>query len=270
MLNIVILYNFNLWSKKEIPNNMKPIVKQLKKYGKIHNYFLPFHNTENKFSLNDITLKNVAEDLNNNYKKLKNKVIITLSHSTPYGLFYVNKFPENIKKIICYPLRFYSQESYERRIWKLKKNKGWKEWIKNKKYHDIDKYVFNITKSRFDKLFDNITNDELTIIYNIIDIYLQKNHNKIPKKFKTDTLLFTQLDLDMEGIIKYNYDRKDLAKMKKILTKDDALFNSMVWNMDRVKLDNLLLKKNKENLRIKYIISGLNNFQDIIDEVKLI
>ena len=45
----------------------------------------------------------------------------------------------------------------------------------------------------------------------------------------------------------------------------------MFWNFDRVKYDTKLKKVNKDNkkLQIKYLISGWENLNDIIDEIKL-
>jgi hypothetical protein len=61
--------------------------------------------------------------------------------------------------------------------------------------------------------------------------------------------------MDVSSIIKWNYDRTDIRKMKQILSKDDALFNSSLWNFDRVKYDAELKEKkekNGKNLHIKY------------------
>ena len=60
--------------------------------------------------------------------------------------------------------------------------------------------------------------------------------------------------------------------MKKIFSENDALQQSMMWNFDRVKYDNMLINKNKKKklLKIKYIISGWENYQDLIDEVILL
>ena len=59
--------------------------------------------------------------------------------------------------------------------------------------------------------------------------------------------------------------------MKKIFSENDALQNSMIWNFDRVKYDAKLRKANKDTnkLQIKYLISGWENLNDIVDEVKL-
>lgn len=91
----------------------------------------------------------------------------------------------------------------------------------------------------------------------------------IPTKFKSNTTLFTRLDLDVKNIIKYNYDRKDVAKMKQIFTENDALQNSMIWNFDKVKYDAFLKDNNGNKLKIKYMVSGWENLDDIVDEVKL-
>ena len=117
----------------------------------------------------------------------------------------------------------------------MKDNKGFEKIIKNKKY-DVDNYLININQERFDKLFIDPSNDEIQIIYLVVDFYLQKNSNLIPIKFKIPTYLYTRLDLDVKSIIKYNYKRKEIAEMKQIMNEDDALHNSMIWNFDRIKL----------------------------------
>ena len=59
--------------------------------------------------------------------------------------------------------------------------------------------------------------------------------------------------------------------MKKIFSENDALMQSMFWNFDRIKYDAKLKKENKDTnkLQIKYLISGWENLNDIVDEVKL-
>ena len=58
--------------------------------------------------------------------------------------------------------------------------------------------------------------------------------------------------------------------MKKIFTENDALQNSMIWNFDRVKFDASLKELNPSKLKIKYIVSGWENYLDVVDEVKLL
>ena len=89
--------------------------------------------------------------------------------------------------------------------------------------------------------------------------------------FNVPTVLYTRLDLDVKNIIKFNFKRKEIAEMKQIINEDDALYNSMIWNFDRIKYDAILKKANEKNdfLTIKYIVSGWENFYDIIDEVIL-
>ena len=108
------------------------------------------------------------------------------------------------------------------------------------------------------------------LLYYVIDFNLQKQYNKIPSKFKIKTILYTRLDLDMKSIIEFNYDRTDVVSMKSIFSENDALQQSMVWNFKRVKYDDMLKKNNKKNLKIKYLISGWEDNNDIIDEVILL
>ena len=194
--------------------------------------------------------------------------------TTPYGLYFANKYPEKCQAVICYPFRFYNVTSYNRRIWKLKDNKGFEKIVKNKKYN-VDKHLININEKRFNKLFDDIGDDEKQIIYLTFDFYLQRNSESIPTKFKVPSYLYTRFDLDVETIIQYNYERKAIAEMKQmkqITSKDDALLNSMIWNFDRVKFDAELKEKNKDdnNLHIKYLVSGWEDFQDIVDNIIVI
>lgn len=265
-LNIIILHYPTVYNKPEIPVDILNCASKLSSYGKIHHYFFTFSYFGNKFTLKDLEFENVAKDINNKFKKLNNKFIVAINHGCPYGLFYVNKYPKKIKGIICYPYRFYCQESYDRRIWKLKNNDGFKLMIKNKKYN-VDKHLLNINESTFSKLFDDLNDDTKSIIYLVVDMSLQRQHNKIPDKFKIPTFLYTRLDLDVPSLIKNNYDRKDIAKMKQIFTTNDALQNSMIWNFDRVKYDAHLMESNKNNnnLKIRYLVSGWENYQDIID-----
>ena len=45
---------------------------------------------------------------------------------------------------------------------------------------------------------------------------------------------------------------------------------SMMWNFERVKYDAMLKDNNKKLLKIKYLISGWEDKQDIINEVILL
>ena len=61
--------------------------------------------------------------------------------------------------------------------------------------------------------------------------------------------------------------------MKGILTPDDAIYTSMMWNIARVQYDTELMELNKENnnLRIHYAIAFENNedIRLITDAVKI-
>lgn len=271
-MNIVFLHNPSVFSKPIISKEIKPIIKKLSKYGKVYNYFFKFHRN-NKFELKDLLFENVTEDINNTFKHLYKYFVVAHEHACPMALHFVNRYPKKIIGIICYPFRYYSLESYKRRIWKLKDNKGWESFIKNNKY-DVDKYLFKINNKRFQELFlSNSSNYDVgkNIIYLVFDINLQKQYHKIPKKFKVPTVLYTRLDLDEKLVIKHNYDRKNIAKMKKLFSENDALQSSMIWNFERVKYDAKLKKRNKDTnkLKIKYLISGWEDYNDIVDEVIL-
>jgi hypothetical protein len=269
-LNIIFLHVPSIFNKNIVAKDLKSTIKNLEKIGNVYNYWFKFSYYKNKFELDDLLFENIAEDINKTFKHLKKYVIIAYNHACPMALYYTNIYSNQCVGIVCYPYRFYCKESYERRITKLKNNNGWKSLIKNKKY-DINKYLLKINNEKLQELLKNPKDDEKSILYLIMDFMLQKQYYKIPKIFKIPTILYTRLDIDTEGILKYNFYRKDIAKMKKILTKEDALYNSMIWNYDRVKYDAELKKynKNNTNLKIKYLVSGWENNSDIVDELIL-
>ena len=134
-----------------------------------------------------------------------------------------------------------------------------------------------INNSRLQEIINQRNNkEESLILLLIVDLSLRKQYKKIPKVFKVPTYLFTRFDLSAKNIIKHNFDRKEIADMKGIMSKDDALFNSLMWNIARVQYDDILIKKNKDNnnLRIQYLASMDNKYvdyyQDVVDRVKLI
>jgi hypothetical protein len=253
------------YSKSNIPKDIKKLTKNLTKLGQLHEYFFKFNYNE-QFTLEDMKFENVSKDIYNKFKHLKKFLVVAINHACPMALHFCDTYPKQVLGIICYPFRFYCKESYTRRIWKFKNNKGW-----NHEKYDINKYLLKTNEKRFGELFNNITDEKKEIIYLNFDFGLQKQYYKIPQVFKVPTILFTRLDLDTKSIIKYNYERKEIAKMKQIITKDDALYNSMIWNFDRVKYDSQLIKKNENNnfLNIKYLVSGHETYDDVVDEVIL-
>ena len=262
-MNIVILHHPIVRTNK-IPKNIKPILKKLTKFGKIINYFFKF--STNNFELNDLLFENVAKDINDVVKELNSFIIIALEHACPFGLYYSYHYPKKCKKIICYPFRFYSKGSFDRRSWKLKENGGYAKIIKN---YDVDKYMININNTRLQELIKDTTDNGNIALWHVIDFYMQKQYNKIPSVFKISTVLYTRLDLDIKSIVEHNYDRTDVASMKKIFSENDALQQSMVWNFERVKYDAMLKSKNKKLLKIKYLVSGWEDIADVYDEVIL-
>ena len=270
MLHILFMHNPNIQHiEPAIPADMEKIIPQIKTYGKIHHYFFKFAYYKNKFTLADLEYENVASHIDTYIHEHipKGKIlIIALGHACPYALYYVSEHQKNIRAIICFPFRFYCKESYERRIWKLKNNKGYETFIKK---YNVDDHLINITEKKFAIFFDKPAEEEKQAIFFCFDLSIQKQYDKIPNTFTIPTILFTRLDIDEESVIKYNYHRKEIAKMKQIINEDDALYNSMIWNFDRVKHDALLRKNDKNNgmLKFRYIVSGWENSQDICDEV---
>lgn len=262
-LNIVIIHHPKLKSHNIIPDKLKPIITKLNKIGQTYNYWFKF--TQNNFNLKDLSFENVAKDIHNQFKHLDKFIIIALEHACPFGLYYSHHYPQKCKSIVCYPFRYYSEGSLKRRIWKLKDNKGYEKIIKS---YNIDDYLININNKRLNELINDNSETGRIALWYVIDYHLQKQYKKIPVKFKVPTVLYTRLDLDLKLVIEQNYNRTDIAAMKKIFSENDAMQNSMVWNFERVKYDALLKKQNKK-LRIKYLISGWEDYQDIIDEVIL-
>ena len=261
-LDIVILYH-PITKNTKIPKDMKPIIKKLSKLGKIHNYWFKF--AQNNFELDDLLFENVAKDIDKTFSHLKSFLIIALEHACPFGLYFSSNYSSKCKSIICYPFRYYSKGSYDRRIWKLKTNNGYAKIIKK---YDVDKYMININNERLQTLIADSSDEGIQALWYVIDFSMQKQYDKIPIKFKIPTIIYTRLDLDVKLIVENNYDRTDIANMKKIFSENDAMQQSMMWNFERIKYDNMLKTKNKKNLKIKYIIDMDN--QDIINEVILL
>jgi hypothetical protein len=262
-LNIVILHH-PITKTAKLQQDMKPFIKKLSKFGKIHNYWFNF--SKDNFELDDLLFENVALDIYNTFRKLKSFLIIALEHACPFGLYYSYHYPKTCQAIICYPFRYYSKGSYERRFWKLKENGGYSKIIKK---YDVDNYMININNDRLQTLINDNSDSGIQALWYVIDFNMQKQYNKIPFKFKVPTIIYTRLDLDVKTIVEHNYDRTDIASMKQIFSENDAMQQSMMWNFERVKYDAMLKDNNKKLLKIKYLISGWEDKQDIINEVIL-
>jgi len=80
--------------------------------------------------------------------------------------------------------------------------------------------------------------------------------------------------MDSVSTIKQNFERKDIADMKGILSPDDAIYTSMMWNIARVQYDRELIDLNKKNnfLRIHYMIAFEKNkdIRLITDAIKIL
>lgn len=266
------------------------IINYIKSKGQIYHYKFKFNLSElnlqqvplAKFKINDINFKNASIDIYKKFKHLDRLFIITIEHAGPYGIYFVNKvnkkFPNKCIGLITYPLRLYDLQGLERRIWKFKDNQGWNKYISTK--YNINDYLLNINNNRLNEILDNVINknqymdESKSILMMIIDLLLRKQYSKIPLNFNCKTILFSRLDLDIDSIIELNYERKEIADMKKIVNEESALYNSMMWNFDRIKYDKSIIELNKNNdyVRIQYIIGGINDIdkKEIIDGIKLL
>lgn len=269
--NILILFETYINTNEDEDNKTtQHYTKLLENLGKIYIYRFKFSSIKNNFTFDDYYFENAATDIKSFIEdnKIKGCIVVCLSHASPYGLYTVNKYPELCKKIVCYPLRLYAQASLDRRIWKFKDQGGWEKYL-TKKY-DIENYYINPTNESIKTLLKNPGKEELEVLYHISDMMLQKQWADIPNTFKIPTILFTRLDMDVDSIIKLNFERKAVADMKGIVDKESALYTSMMWNFDRVKYDKNLLDLNKDNgnLQIKYYIANLEDDRNLHDAVK--
>ena len=148
--------------------------------------------------------------LHKTFSHMNKFVILALGHAAPYGLYYSNKYPKTCQAIICYPFRYYSKGSLERRIWKLRDNKVIKQ---NVGKYDVINYMINATNKELTELLIDKTNNGKLALWYLIDYNLQKQYDDIPKKFNTKTILYTRLDIDIESVIEYNFNRTDIAKL---------------------------------------------------------
>ena len=130
--------------------------------------------------------------------------------------------------------------------------------------------MIKINNERLQTLINDSSDSGKQALWYVIDFYMQKQYDKIPSKFKVPTIIYTRLDLDVKSIVEHNYDRTCIASMKQIFSENDAMQQSMVWNFERVKYDAMLKDNNKKLLKIKYLISGWEDKQDIINEVILL
>jgi len=177
--------------------------------------------------LDDLTFESVSYDIKNfiDKKELSNSIIICLEESSPFGLFFANMYPKLCKAIICYPLRLNTKESLDKLYYKYIEKNGWKYISEN---YDPNNYFFEINDDRLNELFDKNGDEEKNIIDLLINLQLRKQYNKIPKVYKISSYLFSRLDMDSISIIKLNFERKDIAKIKGILSPDDAIYTSMM------------------------------------------
>ena len=273
IINVIIIDIPNMYKsdqKSKFGNEITSILKNNNNI-KIHHYEFLFSCCNKDYNLDDFNHDSVAKHLNKLYSTLENKLIICIGHGSPYGLYYVNKYPEKCIGILCYPLRFYSQESYERRYWKYSKegNNGWEKYF-SKKY-SYEEYCKNITNEKLKILQQDDSEEARGVIFGIYDDLLQKNHALVPKIFKIPSILFTRLDMDAKQIIEGQFKRKEVADMKKYFEENDALLGSCMWNFDRVKFNLELaeLNKNNNNFETHYYVDEINGQKIFMDRIRL-
>lgn len=264
--NFIIIGNIRGKLLEFIPE----LTKQLEAInGNVYEYKFRF--TNNRFKLDDLTFESVASDIKKfiDTNQLSDNIIICLEESSPYGLFFANTYPELAKAIIAYPLRLNTKESLDRLFHKFVDKKGWAHISKT---YDPINYFFEINDKRLGELFDADNEETRNIIELLINLQLRKQHGKIPKKFKIQTFIYSRLDMDAASTIKLNFERKDIAQMKGILSPDDAIYNALMWNIARVQYDRELIELNNDNLRIRHMIAFENNedVRFILDAVKVL
>jgi len=260
-INFIIIGNIRGNDLDFIPE-LKSKLKSLN--GNVNEFTFTFKNK--RFILDNLTFESISDDIKLfiDKKELSDCIIICLEESSPYGLFFADMYPEICKAIICYPLRLNTKESLDRLYHKYVEKNGWKFISEN---YDPNDYFFEINDKRLNELFDKNGKEEKGIIDLLINLQLRKQYNKIPKVYKVPTYLFSRLDMDSVSTIKLNFERKDISEMKCILSPDDAIYTSMMWNIARVQYDRELIELNKENnfLRIHYTIAF-----EINEDVRLI
>lgn len=150
----ILLMPFNYIGKRNSETNQY-FTNLLSPLGKVYIYEFKFNNITNEFNINDYYFKYVAKDIKQfiNKHNIEKPIIVCLEHASPYGLYFVDTYPNLVKGIICYPLRLYSKESLNRRIWKYKDQGGWDKYI-SKKYN-FDDYYLNPSNKIIKELLSN-------------------------------------------------------------------------------------------------------------------
>lgn len=288
--DIVILHSPNpMITQEETLQHNKFLLDEINKIGTVHHYFLKFGTFDKSFKIKNLSFENTTHNLNKYFesKSLTNTIIICFEHASPFGLDFVNKYPEKCQTIICYPLRLYTKESLDRYIWKYREQKGWYKHVSQK--YSLDDYLLNINDKRLDELLLDRVNNKF-IVYSVVEYNLRKQFDKIPTIFKIPTHLFSRLDLHSAGSIGRNFERKEIRDMKGIITTDDALLQSFMGNFAHVQHDEDLLNANGvdtnlsthgmdinqpikyTNIRIHYYIGDFEQQSDLdlLDLIKYI
>lgn len=234
-------------------------VDDLQKHGDVFDYIFNFDLNENKsFTVEDLSLENVAEDIHKKYKNHNRIFLISVGYATPYALYYSNKYYRECVAVICYQTDLRLKQKMLRLAKKYDDDKVWENEITDR---DIVKYLFDINNDRLKELLsdkDNKTNEEILALVTEYNIY--KQYKKIPKVFNIPTYLYVVID-NIE-------DTTDIEKedMGNITAKNARIYSYY----------SKLIKKNSETkyLKIQYIprtyvqSKYVDYYPDIMDRIR--
>jgi hypothetical protein len=231
--------------------NKNKLKNTLEKYDEVNFYDVKFSLLNEKkldFNLEDLSFESVAKDINKKYNK---KIfLIGIEHGSAYAQFYAQKYSKYCKGLICFPLRNYTKENLQRRIYKYKNNKGW-EKLNNG--YNINKYFLKINNERLQEIISKQNNNEKLILFLVVELELRKQYTKLTNKFTIPTILYIRQDFDYKSIISRNYKTKAIAEMKNIASENDAVIYSCIIQIQRVKEIDKIIYNNKDNLIVNYI-----------------
>ena len=256
-------------------SNGSKLLSKLKKLGKVYAKTASFSewrtNTKKKFDLEEATLKGYCEYIYEDIKHIKDKwFIIGQAHGNYYARYFANMYHSRCVGMILIENRLATKENYEKFLFILKE--GWQY-----KY-DIDEYFGKkFTNKKLHALLKDAKygNDEYEVINVNIKNIIRGSYKLLPDKMSVPTYMFNRLTIDVDASVKHQLINNPIAaKVKDISTVDDAIWQDCIHNIKVVKNNNKLLKKNKNKLKIHYVVSQeeplLRSIEDdIIDRIIL-